>query len=303
MQKIDPFIEYIASVRRYSERTQRIYRDVLESFFTYAADRGEVTVNRIRNYEVHLLDEKHESARTVSLHMSVLSSYCRFLIKRGEMSCNPVRLVKRPREEKNLPYFYRQEAMEEYFKSTCGDMEYGSYEQKLNRMIVSILYCTGLRRSELVTLDRSALDFSRRTLRVRGKGNKTREIPLVPSLCKEFVLYLQTVDSLFEGLDLSSPLLLTPKGGRLYPVFIDRVVKKELSPVEGVTGRKSPHVLRHTIATELLSGGADLYSIKEMLGHSSLAATQVYTHNSVDRLKRVYNNAHPRAKNGGKNGD
>ena len=171
-------------------------------------------------------------------------------------------------------------------------------------MIISILYNTGIRRSELIGLKRSSLDLSRRVLRVRGKGDKIREIPLLPSFCEEISLYLQSQDSL-KCADLSpdAPLLQTEKGNALYPVFVERVVKKELGDVEGIGGHKSPHVLRHTLATELLDNGADLFSIKELLGHSSLAATQVYTHNSAERLRKVYENAHPRAKNGGKNGD
>ena len=130
-----------------------------------------------------------------------------------------------------------------------------------------------------------------------------REIPMILSLCDEISLYLQATAVMVGGERTEeSPLLVTPKGNPLYPVYVDRAVKKELGD-EGLTGRKSPHVLRHTLATGLLDGGADLNSIKEMLGHSSLAATQVYTHATVEKLKNVYVNAHPRAKRGGKNGD
>ena len=208
--------------------------------------------------------------------------------------------------------------MKEYFSSTDCDaseenldlirgkdkVSLGLYSRRLNRLIISMLYCTGMRRSELIGLTVGDIDFSRRVAKVRGKGDKMREIPLVPSLCKEISLYLQSVE-LTEGCKRSAgdPLLVTEKGAKLYPVFIDRVIKSELGQVGSITGRKSPHVLRHSLATELLNEGADLNSIKELLGHSSLAATQVYTHNSVEKLKKVYVNAHPRAKSGGKNGD
>ncbi|MCQ2148895.1 MAG: tyrosine-type recombinase/integrase [Bacteroidales bacterium] len=178
------------------------------------------------------------------------------------------------------------------------------YEQRLGRLIVSLLYNTGIRRAELLSLTVSSLDRGRSVLRVKGKGDKMREIPLVPSVCDEISLYLQSVDTMVGCVRTAdSPLLVTLKGRALYPVFVDRAVKKELESVPGITGRKSPHVLRHTLATELLSDGADINSIKEFLGHSSLAATQVYTHNSIEKLLKVYDNAHPRAKNGGKNGD
>ncbi len=171
------------------------------------------------------------------------------------------------------------------------------YNRRLRRLIISMLYGTGIRRAEIIGLKRSSVDFSRASLRVRGKGDKMREIPLVPSLVQEISLYLKAVSSIVgEVSSADAPLLVTDKGKPLYPEFVDRAVKKELDGT-GATGRKSPHVLRHSLATALLDGGADLNAIKEMLGHSSLAATEVYTHNTVERLKTQYMNAHPRAKN------
>jgi len=303
---IGDYLEYLKSVRRYSSRTQEIYRDVLERYLSYCdcPENEAFTLSRLRNYEVELLDGQKLSPRTASLHMSVLSGYCRFLVKSGELPSNPLRLVKKPRQSKRLPVFFREESMKEYFESTGGTVEFGNYPSALARTIVSLLYQTGMRRSELISLNISSFDPARRILTVRGKGDKMREIPLLPSLCEEISLYLQSADSsLGAALDNNGPLLRTPKGGRLYPVYVDRVVKQELGAVEGITARKSPHVLRHTLATELLDDGADLNSIKELLGHSSLAATQVYTHNSIEKLRNIYNNAHPRAKNGGKNGN
>ena len=302
---IDEYIKYISSVRRYSSRTADIYHDVLREFSSFIPEtKGVPDTACVRNYEVYLLDDKKMSARTVALHLSVISGYCRFLMKQGKLRSNPVRQVKRPKMQKRLPDFFRAESMSAYFEETKGVPEFGSYEAKLSRLVISLLYGTGMRRSELIGLNRNSVDSSRRVIRVIGKGDKMREIPLTSVLCDEISLYLQTVDSL-KGCDLScdAPLLQTAKGRRLYPVLVDRIVKQELGSVDGITGRKSPHVLRHTLATELLSDGSDLNSIKELLGHSSLAATQVYTHNSIERLKSVYNNAHPRAKNGGKNGN
>lgn len=307
---LNKYISHISTLRRYSSRTCTIYREVLLSYYSFVGFSEDEPLesyfkaHMIRGYEVYLMDEKKLDARTVSQHLSVLSGYCRFLIKEGVLSSNPVRQVIRPRQDKNLPEFYRDSSMQEYFSSTRGVMEFGSYEAKLRRMIVSILALTGIRRSELISLNRSSVDFSRRTMRVRGKGDKIREIPLLPSLCEEISLYLQSQSSLklvITGPD--APLLQTPSGRRLYPVFVDRAVKQELASVASISGQRSPHVLRHTLATELLNEGADLNSIKELLGHANLAATQVYTHNSIERLKAVYNNAHPRAKNGGNNGD
>lgn len=304
------YIDYLRTQRRYSPRTCEIYSGVLEDFGRFAGCSPDeelvpfLDFQIIRSYVVYLMDDRHESARTVSLCLSVLSGYCRFLMKNGALKSNPVRLVRRPRQEKRLPSFIHESALQEYFRSTQAVMEYGSHEARLARIIVCILAGTAIRRSELISLDRKSFDSSRRVLHVIGKGDKMREIPILPSLCDEISLYLQSQDSLkCTRTDPDSPLVQTPRGGRLYPVFVDRVVKAELGGIAGISGKKSPHVLRHTLATELLDGGVDLNSIKELLGHSSLAATQVYTHTSVERLRSVYNNAHPRAKNGGKNGD
>ena len=321
--QIEEYISYIAGVRRYSPRTKKLYSDILNEYKLFFKDvEPRFTPTDIRNYEVHLLDDKKESARTVGLHLSVLSGYCKFLMKKGELSSNPVRLVRRPKEEKRLPVFYRADAMQEYFSTTECNADQDAlefllslppsdpiardlYERRLRRLIISMLFCTGIRRSELISLDKSSLNPGRMTLSVLGKGDKMREIPVTASLYAEILLYLRAADYMLgAGTGSGTPLLRTLKNARLYPVFVDRAVKEELSDSEGFTGRKSPHVLRHTIASELLDEGTDLNSIKEMLGHSSLAATQVYTHNTIERLKKVYNNAHPRAnKNGGKNGD
>ena len=301
----DEYINYIRSVRRYSPRTVAIYSEVLNEFSEFLPD-GETlpTSTSVRNYEVYLMDDRGLSARTTDLHLSVIGGYCGYLVKKGVLQSNPARQVKRPKLEKRLPEFFREDAMKKYFEQTKGVLEFGSYDAKLGRMIISILYSTGIRRSELIGLNRDSVDFPRRVMRVTGKGDKMREIPLPAVLCDEISLYLQSVDSLKEcDTSREAPLLQTAKGSRLYPVLVDRHVKKEMGSVDGATGRKSPHVLRHTIATELLSEGSDINSIKELLGHSSLAATQVYTHNSIERLKSVYFNAHPRAKNGGKNGN
>ena len=317
--QIDAFIDYVSSVRRYSPRSCALYRGVLERFEAFAQAEPD-TVN-VRNYEIELLDTEGIAPKTVNLHLSILSSYCRFLVKKGFMASNPVRLVPKPKIEKRLPAFYREEAMDRYFSASApnasqdlldillatppGASANDLYERRLRRLIISILADTGIRRSEIISLNCSSVDFARKTMSVRGKGDKMRIIPLLPSLCEEISLYLKAADYILgTGRTAETPLLRTPAGRRLYPVYVDRAVKQELGDVDGITGRKSPHVLRHSLASGLLENGTDLNSIKELLGHSSLAATQVYTHATVERLKNVYDNAHPRAnKNGGNNGD
>ena len=330
MELIDRYLQYVQAVRRYSPRTVDIYGEVLREYAEYSCAPEDgisdealskaLTPAALRNYIVHLLDEKGESPRTVNLHVSVLSGFCRYLMKEKLLDANPVRLISRPKTEKRLPEFYREESMKDYFERTAfyagkdsfemllsclasgskGDLEEARrlYRRRLARLIVAMLYSTGMRRSELISLDRGSLDSSRGVLHVKGKGDKMREIPVISSLSEEISLYLQTVESMVGcAATAQDPLLRTEKGGRLYPVYVDRAVKEELGGGD-ITGRKSPHVLRHTLATELLDEGTDLNSIKELLGHSSLAATQVYTHNSIEKLKKVYNNAHPRAKIG-----
>lgn len=312
---VTKYLAYVGGVKRYSSRTQALYRDILEEFEEFAAPEPlpeALCAPLIRSYEVHLLDDKGVGARTVGLHMSVLSGFCRWLVAQGKLRSNPVRTLPRPKVEKRLPVFYREESMDEYFESTAlygspevldlftgkpgdkGDAQL--YTRVLQRLIISILYGTGIRRSELIGLTRSSFDSHRKVLHVLGKGDKMREIPLAGSVCADILLYLRVIDRMgIEVGGANSPLLLTKAGGKLYPVFVDRAVKEELGAVPEITARKSPHVLRHTLATELLNEGTDINSIKELLGHSSLAATQVYTHNSVEKLKNVYNKAHPRA--------
>ena len=317
---IEDYIAYIRDVRRYSPRTQVLYADALESFRSFVAGApqddttSDLIPSRIREYEAHLI-EIGMKPRTVHLHMSALSGYCNYLIKQGKLKSNPVRTVKRPKMEKRLPEYYTEGAMEAYLRQSehaAGEEELNIllstdpqstlakelYERRLRRLIISILYNAGIRRAEIITLQHKSLDRGRNTLRVKGKGDKMREIPLIPSLVQEISLYLNAASFMAPGVQgPEDPLLVTEKGKPLYPAWVDRAVKQELDGQEGITGRKSPHVLRHSLATALLEEGTDLNAIKEMLGHSSLAATEVYTHNSVERLKAQYMNAHPRAKN------
>ena len=328
MSFIAKYIAYIRDIRRYSSRTVNIYTDALKNYLRLIHKSESVddtvliaSLNRseIRQYEVALMEEGL-SARTVGLHLSALSSFCRYLMKEGVLKSNPVRLVTKPKVEKRLPVYFRKQAMEEYFNRISEqedlqdletfkagwDTESGQelYEKRLSRLIISLLYNLGLRRAELISLTVGSIDFGRNIVKVTGKGDKMREIPLIASLCKEISLYLEAVETVCGGKrSLKEPLLITYKGKSLYPAYVDRVVKSELSDVKGITGRKSPHVLRHSLATELLNEDTNIHSIKEMLGHSSLAATQVYTHTDIARLKHIYKSAHPRAKNGGKNGD
>lgn len=323
----DQYISYISTVKRYSGRTVEIYADVIDRFYENAIgtanpEDGQVkealTPVQIRNYEVWLMDKAGNSARTVNQHLSALSGFCKFLLKNGHIDSNPVAGVRRPKQPVRLPEFFRDDAIDSYMEATQHVVSEENlalitgrdkvscevYSRRLGRLIIRILYDTGIRRAELIGLKRSSVDFSRRMLSVRGKGDKMREIPLADTLCQEILLYLKATVLMFgQEAGPNEPLLLTPTGRPLYPIFVERVTINEIGTEMGIAGKKSPHMLRHTIATRLMNSGAEISSIKEFLGHSSLAATQVYTHNSIAELKNVYNHAHPRAKRGGKNGD
>lgn len=318
MDFIDKYLEELSALRRYSPATVERYRRVLEKFREFCSPEDVVaSLNSsvIRSYEVELMDRCNQDPRSVDLHLSVLSGFCRFLMKQGELSSNPVRTVSRPKTEKRLPVVYRQESLRKYMEDTAvygvsasanpaGGLEYGelahdpaSYKRILGRLVIVTLYSTGIRRAELIGLERGSVDLGRKVLRVHGKGDKFREIPVPEDTLAGIRSYLslRAEMGLADDSALSSPLLVNIKGRQLTPAMVDKIVKDELSGVEGITTRRSPHVLRHTLATTLLDNGADLNSIKELLGHSSLAATQVYTHNSIEKLKQVYSQAHPLA--------
>ena len=315
---IDSYISYIKDVRRYSPRTQELYRRALEDFRSFVADApqddiiGNIIPSRLREYEGHLI-ETGLKPRTVHLHMSAISGFCGWLMKEGKLKSNPAKAVKRPKMEKRLPEYCTQTALADYLEESApaagedqlailmsapkdSKVAVELYRRRLRRLIVLLLYTTGIRRAELLSLKIGSIDNMRGTLRVRGKGDKMREIPLVSSTSQEISLYLQAAEwTVGRERHSGDPLLVTEKNDPLYPEYVERAVREELGAAQ-IPGKKSPHVLRHSLATALLDQGADLEAIKEMLGHANLAATEVYTHNSVERLKAQYINAHPRAK-------
>ena len=315
---IDSYISYIRDVRRYSPRTQELYREALEGFRSFVANApqddiiGNLIPSRLREYEGHLI-ETGLKPRTVHLHMSAISGFCGWLMKEGKLKSNPAKAVKRPKMEKRLPEYCTQTALADYLEESApaagedqlailmsapkdSKVAVELYRRRLRRLIVLLLYTTGIRRAELLSLKIGSIDNMRGTLRVRGKGDKMREIPLVSSTSQEISLYLQAAEwTVGRERHSGDPLLVTEKNDPLYPEYVERAVREELGAAQ-IPGKKSPHVLRHSLATALLDQGADLEAIKEMLGHANLAATEVYTHNSVERLKAQYINAHPRAK-------
>ena len=301
------FIRYLEVERRFSPRTVRLYDEAVTDFHAFLeedAPKPEVlTTQNIRSYIAYGLDTGL-SARTMNLRLSALSTWAQWLLRQGLLDSNPVHKVPRPKQDKKLPEFYTEKAVDNYFDQSRKLVEENPDDFALlrNRMIMLILYATGMRRAELCGLTITDFDPGRKLFRVLGKGDKLREIPVPALICQEISLYLEKLGEAYPS-NPERKFFLTDRGAPLYLAFVDNVVRRELSGLEGFTGRKSPHVLRHSLATHLLNRGADLYSIKEILGHSSLAATQVYTHNSFEQLKQTYLTAHPRAKNGGNHGN
>ncbi len=299
------FYSYLKDQRRYSPRTVALYRDAIDRFTDISGGNREegnislLTSRNIRSFVAEELDRGLD-ARSVNLHLSALSTFCNFLIREGVLTANPVSRIPRPKTDKPLPVFYTEHALADYFEISGRLIaEYpDDFPALRRRTIMLLLYSSGMRRAELCGLKIADFDAARHILKVTGKGDKQRQIPLPTLICDELLLYLNRNRGQFPS-NPEGYFFLTDKGHPLYLEFVNNAVRMELSGYSGFTGRKSPHVLRHSLATHLLNRGADLNSIKELLGHSSLAATQVYTHNSFEQLKKTYLTAHPRAKNGG----
>ena len=295
---------HLMNGRKLIPRTVNLHLSVLSGFCRFLMKEGLLNSNPVRTVARPKVPKRlptvyRESAMEKYLNDTDIFASC-------DISTPPEQFMEQYRSSRRRGYRPESDSLWLKMSGLSGNSAKFSrwlYEKKLGRVMLSILYSTGMRRSELVSLRAGDIDLERKNVKVRGKGDKMREIPLTSSLCEEISLYLQAVEMICGNGDGEPALFVTARGRRIYPEYIDRAVKDELGGEEGFTGKKSPHVLRHTIATELLDNGTDLYSIKEFLGHSSLAATQVYTHNTIEKLKKVYQTAHPRAKNGGKNGD
>lgn len=287
------FLAYIQFEKRYSPHTVTAYRTDLTQFFDYLQsqydlnDIREVNHLIIRSWFVSLMEHDIE-ARSVNRKLSTLKSFYKFLIREGEMTENPMRKITSPKTSKRLPVFVDKEKMEMLFES----VDFGEgYPGVRDKMILELFYATGMRLSELVNLKETDIDFHHNTIKVLGKRNKERLIPFSKKMETLLQSYLDYKKFSFGE---TEALFLTDKGRKVYSKMIYQIVKKHLGTVTTLE-KKSPHVLRHTFATHLLNNGAELNAVKELLGHANLAATQVYTHNTIDKLKRIYKQAHPKA--------
>jgi integrase/recombinase XerC len=294
--KQERFFQYLQHEKRFSPHTLTAYRKDLGQFTEFLektyeiTSPGEVRHTHVRSWMVDLM-EKGNVARSINRKLSCLKTYFKFLRKNGEIEANPMIKVVAPKTGKRLPVFVNEKNMALLFEQ----VDFGEgFSGLRNRLLMEVLYCTGMRQSELIGLKLGDVDYSNFQLKVLGKRRKERLIPIARHLVDLIEQYIVTRKAAFPENEYSN-LFLTDKGQPLYPGYVYKIVKKYLSQVTTVEQR-SPHVLRHTFATHLSNRGADLNAIKELLGHSSLAATQVYTHNSIEKLKKVYQQAHPKAK-------
>ncbi|MDR2585099.1 MAG: tyrosine-type recombinase/integrase [Prevotellaceae bacterium] len=296
---IELFIKYLTEQKRYSVRTVDVYSDALCAFFRYAQLPSDgtyvedVTHKIVRGY-VSMMMEQGRSTRTVQLHISALSSFYRFLMKMGLCTSNPTALMVRPKSGRSIPDFYTQGAINRLLDLPIDEDDFFQFQA---HAVLHTLYATGIRRGELTGLRVVDIDFNRRLIRVFGKGNKTREVPMTVTLADELLHFCTARKEQFDSkeLDATEPMFVTQKGNKLPLSYVNNMVHAALDGVKDIPGRKTPHRLRHSFATHLLNNGADIYSIKEVLGHSSLAATQIYTHSDFKALQKVYKQFHPRA--------
>jgi integrase/recombinase XerC len=287
------FLAYLEFEKRYSSHTVLAYRTDLVQFGTFLKDTYEISNSSeadylmIRSWLV-TLSEKGTGNRSISRKISVLRAYFRFLQREDPEAGNPMDKIIPPKIPKRLPEFVEERKM----KTLLDEIDFGEgFTGIMHRTILELFYVTGVRLSELTSLTHDRIDLTNNTLRVTGKRNKERIIPFSQTTGKMLRNYIQEKTKVCGE---SGYFFQLPGGNPLYPKKVYLLVRKYLGMVT-TRSKRSPHVLRHTFATHLLNNGADLTSVKELLGHSSLAATQVYTHNTIEKLKNVYNQAHPKA--------
>ncbi|MET4081938.1 integrase/recombinase XerC [Pedobacter sp. UYP30] len=289
------FVTYLSHEKRYSQHTLTSYSKDLLAFEAYLAatfELGflEVKPTYIRSYMMHLMEEGF-SAKTVNRKISTMRSFYKFLLREGKTESNPAAVIKAPKIPKRLPVFVDAAKMDSLLDS---DIVFGNnFPHKRDHLVIELLFGTGIRLTELLGIRESDLNIYEQTIKVLGKRNKERVVPVTKALSLEIQDFIATKK--IQNFDNNvEALIVTDKGLPAYPKLIYRIVTAYLSLVT-TNDKKSPHVLRHSYATSLLNNGADLNAIKELLGHASLAATQVYTHNSIERLKSIYKQAHPKA--------
>ena len=290
---IASFLEYLSLEKKYSAHTIKAYKNDLISFRDFMVtefseeDLSKINYNQIRSWIVSLVDLK-VSNRSINRKVSSLKSFYKFLQKTHQITGNPLSKHKALKVERKIQVPFNMKEINKVIDLVSDEDDFTSVR---NKLIVELFYSTGIRRAELINIKEKDVSLSNKTIKVLGKRNKERFAPLLNTVIYTLKQYLKLKEEFSIGIE---ELFITEKGNKIYETLVYRIINSYFSQVS-TKEKKSPHILRHSFATHLLNEGADLNSVKELLGHSSLASTQVYTHNSLDAIKKVYNQAHPRS--------
>jgi integrase/recombinase XerC len=293
---LEAFLNYLRFEKRYSHHTISSYQSDLAFFFGFTQQLfetqkpQEISSAMIRSW-LASMKEKGDSSRSINRRISTLKSFFRYLLRHQIISASPMTTIVSPKVKKRLPVFVEQKDLHTLFQHV--EFPEG-WEGILHRTIFMFFYATGMRLSELVQLKDKQVDYSKSQIKILGKGNKERIVPFGPGMREQVEIYRQNRNSFMVSVDGEQRFFISQKGHSLSPRYVQLTIKKYLSLITTVE-KKSPHVLRHSFATHLMNNGAELNAVKELLGHSSLAATQIYTHNTIEKLKDVYRKAHPKA--------
>ena len=286
----EKFINYLSSEKRFSVHTITSYSNDINQFFLFLSEEykitselSEVNFQIVRSWIASLL-EQGVTPRSVNRKISTLKTYFKFLIREGVIQESPMLKVVAPKSKKRLPLFVEEDQIESLLNGVEFD---NGFIGERDKLIIELFYVTGIRLSELINIKISDLNFDNNLVKVLGKRNKERLIPLSTRIVKELQFFI-------ENYKIDNYLFTNLGGTKVYTKLVYRVVNKYIGKISSIN-KKSPHILRHTFATHMLNNGADINAIKELLGHANLSATQVYTHNTIEKLKSVYKQAHPRA--------
>jgi integrase/recombinase XerC len=293
--QVQTFIDYLKFEKRYSEHTVRAYHDDLAQLFAFTAARFEesdpsgLSPAFVRSWLASLKEQKL-SSRSINRKISSARAFFKYLMRTGVLTHSPITNVTAPKIARRLPGFIEEKDM----GTLLAHVEFpDTWKGKTDRLLLDIFYNTGMRLSELMNLKESQLNLSAKSIKVLGKGNKERVIPVSIDLTERIAQYIETKKTMITG-NREGTLLVNNKGKKLYPKYLYLTVKHYLSLIT-TSDRKSPHILRHSFATHLSNNGADINAVKELLGHASLSSTQIYTHNSIQKLKDIHKKAHPKA--------
>ena len=295
--QVQAFLDYLRFEKRYSQHTLISYQTDLEQFFAFLKSQFNeppvetITSGFIRSWLAELKEDKI-SSKSINRKISTLKSFFRYLMKQGVIKQTPMTTIISPKINKRLPSFVDKKTTAKLFAKNHEKKE-EDWKDRTDKLILALFYQTGMRLSELVTLKEKHIDAHYQQIKVLGKGNKERIIPVSNELLRELQSYIEEKPVKLEGVE---EVLISEKGKALYNRYVYARVNQLLKNVSEITlEKKSPHILRHTFATHLMNEGAELNAVKELLGHSSLAATQVYTHNTIEKLKDIHKKAHPKA--------